>query len=160
MRLAPGLLSLCCLACGGAGLSPDAGPGQDGGTSDAGAFPGCDAGVTFQQVLSQNLSSCGSSSGGILRGCHQVSPPAGGLDLQPAAVWPSLVGAPASGAASKLRVVPGNPLRSFLYQKLTDTQAGSEGDPMPKGEGLIWQPPPEADLALLRCWIDRGAPND
>jgi hypothetical protein len=145
-------------ACGQPMLSADGGldAGVDAGTS----FPQCDAGVTFQQVLTMNLNSCGSSSGGVLRGCHQVDPPAGNLDLRPAAAYRSLVSAPATQAVGKLRVVPGRPLESFLYQKLTNSQATAEGLPMPQGEGIMWQPPPDAQLERLRCWINRGAPND
>jgi hypothetical protein len=153
------MLSVLVMACGSAG-EVDAG-GGDSGVADAGArFPGCDAGVTFQQVLTQNLSTCGSTAGGPLRGCHQITPAAGGLDLRPATAWAALVSVPSVAAPNKLRVKPGAPFESFLYQKLTNTQATSEGEPMPKGEGILWHLPPDAELERVRCWINRGAPND
>jgi hypothetical protein len=151
LRLAMGVMFA---ACGEAASAVDG--GHDAGAS----WPGCNAGVTFQQVLTLNLNSCGSVGGGVLRGCHQVDAAAGGLDLRPAAAYRSLVSVPATQAAGKVRVVPGRPLESFLYEKLTNTQGAPEGEPMPKGEGIMWQLPADADLERLRCWINRGAPND
>ncbi len=151
-------------ACGevsAVGGGSDAGGDSGVASVDAGwPLPGCDAGVTFTEVLATNLNSCGSSTGGVLRGCHQVSPPAGSLDLRPQAAWRSLVGVPATMATNKVRVVPGRPLDSFLYQKLTNALGPDEGKPMPQGEGIMWHPPADAELARLRCWVDRGAPND
>lgn len=158
MRLRLAVMSVLVVACGEGRLAADG--GHDAGVDAGTTVPGCDAGVTFQQVLSTNLNSCGSVGGGILRGCHQVDAPAGNLDLRPGAAYGALVSAPAAKAIGKMRVAPGRPLESFLYQKLTNTQGATEGDPMPKGEGIMWHLPPDADLERLRCWINRGAPND
>ena len=52
------------------------------------------------------------------------------------------------------RVMPGDPSNSYLYRKITG--AGITGDRMP-----LNQPPlSEAQIALVRDWIRRGAPND
>lgn len=152
------VLCLLFAACGEATSQVDG--GHDAGVDAGTVFAGCDAGVTFQQVLTMNLNTCGSVGGGVLRGCHQVDAPAGGLDLRPAAAYGALVSVPATKGIGKLRVVPGRPLESFLYQKVTNTQGATEGDPMPKGEGIMWHLPADAELERLRCWINRGAPND
>jgi hypothetical protein len=52
------------------------------------------------------------------------------------------------------RVLPGDPASSYLYRKITG--AGITGDRMP-----LQQPPlSDAQIALVRNWILRGAPND
>jgi hypothetical protein len=62
--------------------------------------------------------------------------------------------------AFKQRVAPGDPLGSFLTQKLTNKQGPTEGAPMPQGEGILWHPPDPENLRKLECWILEGAPNN
>jgi hypothetical protein len=52
------------------------------------------------------------------------------------------------------RVEPGDPDRSYLYHKITGTQAdvGGSGDPMPKGGRLS-----DAEIQTIRDWIAQGA---
>lgn len=52
------------------------------------------------------------------------------------------------------RVTPGDPASSYLYRKITG--AGITGDRMPQG----LPPLTDAQIALVRDWIRRGAPND
>lgn len=52
------------------------------------------------------------------------------------------------------RIAPNDPSNSYLYRKITG--AGITGDRMP-----LNQPPlSESQIALVRDWIRRGAPND
>jgi hypothetical protein len=52
------------------------------------------------------------------------------------------------------RIAPNDPANSYLYRKITG--AGITGDRMP-----LQQPPlSDAQIALVRNWILRGAPND
>jgi hypothetical protein len=133
------------------------GGGSGGGHVIQDAGVSCDGGETFTQAQSLMLSSC--SSGPIMN-CHTRSPYDGNLNLNAAAAYGSLVNVPGYAAPSKLRVVPGDPLGSFLVQKLTNTQGVIEGGPMPQGEGIIWQPPDPEHLRVLECWILEGAQNN
>jgi mono/diheme cytochrome c family protein len=91
--------------------------------------------------------------------CHG-SAASGGLTLTADASYAQLVGVPATNptaaAAGVLRVVPGDPDRSFLLRKLEGTLAGGEGEPMPR-VGTTLSP---ALLDLVRRWIVAGAPAD
>ena len=57
-------------------------------------------------------------------------------------------------AASLKRVAPGDPTNSYLYRKITGV--GITGDRMPQGGPYL----SDAQIALVRDWIRRGAPND
>jgi hypothetical protein len=75
--------------------------------------------------------------------------------------YSSLVNVPSTTTPSKLRVKPGDPLGSFLTQKLTNTQGPLEGGPMPQGvEGITWHPPSAENVRLVECWILQGAQNN
>jgi hypothetical protein len=137
---------------GGAGTG---GSGQGGGIRDAGVS--CDGGETFTAAQAAMLSTC---SGGGVSNCHSISPYDGTLDLTPAHAYAQLFQVPASVNPDKLRVVPGDPLGSFLTQKLTDTMAPTEGGPMPQGEGIMWRAPDPESLRVLECWIQQGANNN
>ena len=63
---------------------------------------------------------------------------------------------PAAQAPGLLRVVPGDPERSFLVRKLEGSLAAGEGEPMPR-VGMTLSP---ALLDLVRRWIAAGAPAD
>ncbi|PYQ27012.1 MAG: hypothetical protein DMF56_21925 [Acidobacteria bacterium] len=52
------------------------------------------------------------------------------------------------------RVTPGDVANSYLYRKITG--AGITGDRMPQ----TLPPLSDAQIALIRNWIRRGAPND
>jgi hypothetical protein len=116
----------------------------------------CDGGETFAVVQATVLNSC--SSGPIMN-CHTRSPFDGMLDLDPAVAYGNLVNAPAF-VTFKLRVAPGDPLGSFLTQKLTNQQGPTEGAPMPQGEAIMWRPPDPENLRKLECWILEGAKNN
>ncbi len=104
------------------------------------------------------LSTCGGPASGS--NCHTTSPYDGTLDLTPAHAYAQLFEVPASVNLNKLRVAPGDPLGSFLVQKLTSTMAPTEGGPMPQTEGVLWMAPDPENLRVLECWIEQGAKNN
>jgi len=66
-----------------------------------------------------------------------------------------LVGIVSFGSPEETLVIPGDPDGSYLVKKI-DGAEGIEGDPMPPpGGGLS-----EEQIALVRAWIEAGAPND
>lgn len=53
-------------------------------------------------------------------------------------------------------IVPGQPDSSFLYRKLTGDILQLEGEQMPQRQAKL----PEHQIAAIRSWIAKGAPND
>ena len=97
--------------------------------------------------------------GCAMSGCHDASVRAGDLDLSTAdATWNGLVNIPAENDVAFenrwLRVVPGDPDKSFLIRKLTEPGVG-EGFAMPIGNQQLNDP----WLELTRAWIAAGAPR-
>lgn len=85
--------------------------------------------------------------------CHGAS---GGLNLSTAAMSrTNLVNRPAAGGACApsgvIRVVPGNPMASLLYQKVAGTQTC--GSAMPRNAPAL----SAADQNTIRSWIAAGA---
>ncbi|MEW6272312.1 MAG: hypothetical protein AB1689_23770 [Thermodesulfobacteriota bacterium] len=89
--------------------------------------------------------------------CHG-SAVSGGLDLRPEVAYRNLLEVP-SQSSSDLRIMPGEPGESFLFQKLlAGTRPGSVtigGSPMPSG----LPPLSENELEAVRLWIEAGAPE-
>ncbi len=83
--------------------------------------------------------------------CHGT-PPAGGLMLTGDS-YGALVNAQATSNGAYIRVIPGDPDGSLLLQKLTGTQPGDAGAPMPPAGGF-----PPAALGLVRLWIEEDCP--
>lgn len=87
--------------------------------------------------------------------CHLTGQEAGNIALIPDKAIESLVGVKAVGAPSMIRVVAGDPDKSYLVMKLEGThmQNGGAGARMPFGA-----PPLSADnVAKIRQWIKDGA---
>jgi Carboxypeptidase regulatory-like domain len=82
------------------------------------------------------------------------------LDLREAQSYADLVGIPALEDTSLTRVVAGDPERSFLYLKLGG--ASPVGDIPAIGTRMPPRAPPidEADLELVRDWIEQGAKDE
>jgi mono/diheme cytochrome c family protein len=57
--------------------------------------------------------------------------------------------------AGKKRVMPGDPSRSFLMDKITGAMEFGEGDRMPQNAEQL----SAAEIALIRRWIQAGAPS-
>jgi len=89
--------------------------------------------------------------------CHSSLRAVGGLVLDDLNAYANLVDVlaenPQARAAGKLRVVPGRPEQSFLYQKLTGNLGPEEGDQMPQ-TGIPLAP---EQIEMVRQWILRGA---
>lgn len=86
-------------------------------------------------------------------GCHAGAGAPQGLRLDPGNSYGSLVGVPSSEVTSLLRVEPGNPVRSYLVQKLEGRAA--VGSRMPLGQSAL----PASTIAVIRQWIMDGAAN-
>src|SRR5712691_11859906 len=89
--------------------------------------------------------------------CHGAAAAAGALNLSSGAAFGNLVGVsatnPAALAAGAMRVVPGDPDRSFLVRKLMGQLGVGEGSRMP----LVGTPLSPSTLDMLRRWIAAGA---
>jgi mono/diheme cytochrome c family protein len=90
--------------------------------------------------------------------CHtdQGRTPAGNLNLRSGQSHANLVGVASSGKPGAIRVIAGNPSGSYMVQKL-EGAADIVGLRMPRNG------PPyltDAQVALIRQWIQNGAPNN
>jgi mono/diheme cytochrome c family protein len=90
--------------------------------------------------------------------CHtdEGRTPAGGLNLKSGSAHSNLVGVASTGKPGAVRVIAGNPSGSYLVQKL-------EGAPDIVGLRMPRNGPPfltDAQVALIRQWIQNGAPNN
>jgi mono/diheme cytochrome c family protein len=150
--LLPAALPVLVSACGsGRLMSGGTGrPGVGRPTPSPGGVP--QATVTLVQIQEQIFTPhCAS--------CHAAGG-SGPMPLtDPATSYASLVGVDPINStarqAGKKRVVPGDPSRSFLMDKITGAMMFGEGDPMPQnGERLSAD-----EIALIRRWIQAGAPS-
>ena len=89
--------------------------------------------------------------------CHPIINPS--LDLRPGHEYASLVGVRALEDPQRIRVIAGDPERSFLFQKIAGDPAlgniPSIGARMPQGAGRMEQ----ADIDVVAAWIRQGARN-
>ena len=86
-----------------------------------------------------------------LANCH-VGDGAGGLNLEAGLAFAELVDV-SSSQVEDLLVVPGDPARSYLFEKV-DAERPRVGDRMPLGNALD-----ALDLEAIRQWIVGGAPE-
>jgi mono/diheme cytochrome c family protein len=93
--------------------------------------------------------------------CHQinldVNQPQGGLSLEADNAYQNLVNVP-SLESPLLRVAPGEPDKSYLVNKLENTQdqVGGSGVQMPYGA----TPLSRAQIDMIIRWISDGAPDN
>lgn len=90
--------------------------------------------------------------------CHGAAPGTGGLDLRPENAYRDLVGVPSNYDGGRVRVLPGAPESSLLWQKLAGRTLKLEGvplSPMPIGD----PPLSRAELDAVAQWIAAGAPE-
>jgi len=86
--------------------------------------------------------------------CHGGANPEAGLDLSSAAAaFTSLIDVPGE-ESDVVRVVPGDPDNSLLYQVLL-TSLGPDLRQMPIGDQL-----PDIEIEAIRQWIEDGAENN
>ncbi len=98
----------------------------------------------IQAIFNNRCSNCHVKSGGD---------PSAGLNLDPGASWDALVNAPSQEELGRLLVEPGQPLASFLFEKI-NCETPNKGGRMPKGRVAI----PLNEQALIHDWIMLGAP--
>lgn len=87
--------------------------------------------------------------------CHEATSAAADLRLNRGKSYAALVNAASQQIASQVRVVPGDPDRSYLVKKL-EGGPGIVGDQMPR----LAPPLDQSTIDLVRDWIKRGAPDD
>jgi len=88
-----------------------------------------------------------------IAGCHGGATVQQGLRLDPGFSAAALINVASTQDAALVRVIPGDPGRSLLIQKLEGTQ--TVGIQMP-----AFSPPlPAATIAVIRQWTQDGAPQ-
>lgn len=87
-------------------------------------------------------------------GCHDTLGQQSQMILIAGSAYGNTVNVPSVEMPNLARVAPNDPANSYLYRKITG--AGITGDRMPQG----LPPLGDAQIALVRDWIRRGAPND
>lgn len=98
----------------------------------------------IQAIFNNRCSNCHVKSGGD---------PSAGLDLDPGTSWDQLVNAPSQLDLGRLLVEPGQPLASFLFEKI-NCATPNKGVRMPRGRSAI----PLNEQAMIYDWIMLGAP--
>lgn len=86
--------------------------------------------------------------------CHLPGAEQAGLALHPKGGYANLIGVK-STQSPLVRVAPGKPDDSYLYRKLTGTQAqvGGSGERMPFGDATLTA----EEIERVRRWIEGGA---
>ena len=127
-------------------LAVAAGCGKDSPTAPSQAT----ATVSFAQQIQTEILTPACAS------CHTDAgrTPAGGLNLRAGASYASLVGVASSAKPGAIRVIVGNPSGSYLVQKL-EGAADIVGLRMPRNPPFLT----DAQVSLIRQWIQNGAPN-
>jgi len=87
--------------------------------------------------------------------CSSCHPPNQGMDLRAGNAYASIVGVNSSEKPTLLRVKPGDPDNSYLYQKVLGAP-GISGARMPFGGPFL----SDAQIQLIHDWILAGAPNN
>ena len=85
--------------------------------------------------------------------CHSGSDPSGGQNLASAKYsYANLVNIPANDDSTYLRVLPGDPVNSYLLMKL-------RGDPRIRGAQMPFGDPPldATTLNVITVWVAKGA---
>jgi len=91
-------------------------------------------------------------------GCHGGAMPQLGQNLTSGNTYASIVNVAAVELPSMSRVTPFEPEQSYLVHKIRGTQVsvGGSGGQMPLGGGAL----PEAEVDIIRAWVQSGAPNN
>ena len=113
---------------------------------------------TFSSIVTEIFSASDLAGRVACTNCHTNvgRTPAGGLTLLPGVAYTQLLNVASVTNPGHVRVVPGDPDNSVLIWKL-------EGRPGMLGARMPFDTPPyltEGQIAIIRRWIERGAPND
>ncbi len=125
-------------ACGGDdGTSPDTGNSDNPPTLSA----------DVQPILTANCTT----------GCHGGSQPILGQNLSEGQTRATTVNVPSVELPTMDRIEPGDPENSYLFHKISGTQAsvGGTGERMPIGGELS-----TAQIEIIRAWIADGAQDN
>ena len=144
MRLSVAAAALLASACSPSHASVDS------DTTDGGGSP-----LTFPDAAEWDAP-LASQVSGILHGCagadcHNAG--TGGLTLGSGDDFDALIDVPSQEMPTMLRVLPGDPLRSYVFLKLR-CEGGIAGECMPGG---VAQP---YIARLFHDWIEAGAPKE
>jgi hypothetical protein len=130
-------------------------------------FPACDEKLstlagptpnlapTFATIQTEVFEKADSAGRPACTNCHTAAgrTPAGGLNLTHDMAYDNLVNLPGRTKAGTIRVIPGDPDRSYLIQKLEGTP-GIVGQRMPFAGGPYLT---DGQMLILRRWITDGA---
>jgi hypothetical protein len=124
------------------------GDGDGDPTGDGDGDPGLSFEADVFPIIQSNCSCHGGGSGGLTMSNATTA-------------YDNLVSVPSVHDANTNRVEPGDAANSFLYQKITATQAGLSptNGQMPKtaGQELSANPLSAGDMATIESWINDGA---
>ena len=134
------IVSLALSACGELGELP----------TDPGGGDPLDPSATFSRVQAEIFTPRCTTIG-----CHDSIGRSQGLVLEAGVSYANLVNRASTEISQVDLIEPGEPDASYLFWKVTGRQ-GILNDRMP----LFATPLSEGQIALLRNWILRGAPND
>lgn len=143
-------------ALGGAGGDGGQSGGQGGGQGGGGEAPLCGEdlpAVSFakdvQPIFTQ---SCAKTN------CHRGSSADEDLELTAEVSHSQIVGVETSQCSGdRIRIVPGDPDASYLFDKIRGVDLCGDSDRMPAGNTANLT---DAQTAILQAWICNGAPND
>ncbi|SRR5712691_11597519 len=141
MRLRLALVSFLILTSCGKLKELPTDPGVGGGMP-------VDPNATFTRVKSEVFPTCSAV------GCHGAIAPQENMILTPDRAYALIVNVRSNQNPSLNRIAPGDPANSYLYRKIVGS--GITGDRMPQGGPFL----SDSQIALVRDWIRRGAPND
>ncbi len=125
--------------------APETSPGF--AAIDGGGFP-ADASLAVEARYV--LGGCG---GGPEAACHAPGRSVSGLTL-PDSIPSNLVDVPSTEEPDVMRILPGDPARSYLYWKITGSPA-IDGGRMP----MDLPPLDDQSIAAIARWIEAGAPR-
>lgn len=118
-------------------------------TSTGGPGEPIDPNATFTRVQNEVFTpTCASI------GCHDPLGQQSQLILTAGRSYAQIVNQPSVEMPSVMRIRPNDPDNSYLYRKITGVNITGERMPLNRG------PLSDAQIALVRNWIRRGAPND
>ncbi|MEZ4699596.1 MAG: hypothetical protein R2834_04645 [Rhodothermales bacterium] len=89
-----------------------------------------------------------------LSGCHAGASPQQGMNLSAGQAYANIVNVPSNENPQMNRITPNDPDNSYLFLKISGTNIS--GSRMPLGGS----PLSDDKIAMVREWIEDGAPNN
>lgn len=145
------LAAIALLASSASFAAPHGGPSGCANISAIAPFTQFNYEMQFQAIW-QTLTDPKDPSSGLCTSCHPSETGAANLGLGEGFSYGNLVGVPSAQDGSILRVAPGDPLVSLLFQKV-NCDTPSVGGRMPPGQSLSL-----TQQAFIFDWIRLGAP--